>query len=379
MNKRGQVGMEYLMTYGWALILIATIVGMIVFIMSPPTETVSFTSSEPTRVLVKGIGVSGNTGGLVLQNATGGKMTIKSITFTGNIGDSIAGYTLNGQTIDPYTDFPFEIGADQQIKLENLNAANEGKNSGVIIEYTDSLNLDREVSISSGNAGSARGLVASYSFEEATAGQTPDSSGNKNHGQYINGADNNAQGKWDTKAARFDGVNDQVRLVPSNSILSDSPFTISAWIKTDFQQGSYGTEGRIVNLHRVNAGTWGTGAAIYAGGYTGYTNDAICFLYCTVDVGIYSWLCSDSMSSVYHDGGWHLVTATHDGSTASLYYDGEKIASENKTYGTFGTAIAQIGTYDNAARFFQGLVEEVKIYDRVLTAAEIAAEYSRAS
>ena len=39
MNSKAQAGLEYLMTYGWALIMIATVIGVLVFLVGTPTET----------------------------------------------------------------------------------------------------------------------------------------------------------------------------------------------------------------------------------------------------------------------------------------------------------------------------------------------------
>ncbi len=174
-------------------------------------------------------------------------------------------------------------------------------------------------------------------------------------------------------ALDFDGTNDYVDLPASSNMLTDAPFTIEAWIKTTVQQGAYNTEGRIVNLHR--ASSYSTGGAIYAGGYGtgGYSRDSICFLYCTTDGGAHSWLCYETPSPYYHDGNWHFICATHNGSTAKLYYDGVEVASEDKAYGTFGTAKAKIGSFDGAARYFEGTIDEVRIWDAALAGTTINA------
>ncbi len=54
MGKTAQAGLEYLMTYGWALVLIATIIGALVFIASTPASDIHFSSSAPNKFLVEG-------------------------------------------------------------------------------------------------------------------------------------------------------------------------------------------------------------------------------------------------------------------------------------------------------------------------------------
>ena len=93
LKKRAQAGLEYLMTYGWALILIATVVGVLVFIVSGPTSNATFSSSNPTKFPVKGGNIANNTLELLLQNITGGAITITGIDYEGDLDE---GTYLNG-------------------------------------------------------------------------------------------------------------------------------------------------------------------------------------------------------------------------------------------------------------------------------------------
>ena len=83
-------------------------------------------------------------------------------------------------------------------------------------------------------------------------------------------------------------------------------------------------------------------------------------------------------------GGWSLLTTTFDGKTQHLYINGKLLASHASTFdripegGRFtigmvvGRADASDPAYRNAARFFEGLIDEVRVFDRALPAAEIA-------
>jgi len=102
MNERAQSGLEYLMTYGWALILIATVIGVLVFIVSSPAEEFRCSISDPTKIMLKAYNVpesayrplpsgddhwcSGSSCGaptgtnkILMQNLTGGAITITSV------------------------------------------------------------------------------------------------------------------------------------------------------------------------------------------------------------------------------------------------------------------------------------------------------------
>lgn len=82
MNKRGQAALEYLMTYGWALIVIAIVVGVLVFIVSSPTGDIVCSSSDPAKMSVKASKIAKNPGAaqadfgeIIVTNLTGGTVT----------------------------------------------------------------------------------------------------------------------------------------------------------------------------------------------------------------------------------------------------------------------------------------------------------------
>ena len=88
MNNRGQAALEYLMTYGWALIVIAIVVGVLIFIVSSPTAGVQCSSSDPAKILLKstnilsGVAGTGPVDSIVInvQNATGGALSQFGVT-----------------------------------------------------------------------------------------------------------------------------------------------------------------------------------------------------------------------------------------------------------------------------------------------------------
>ncbi len=113
--------------------------------------------------------------------------------------------------------------------------------------------------------------------------------------------------------------------------------------------------------------------------------------------GEYSWrLSTQATASAFHFGinywqianssitpkgavganEWHHIAGTYDGATIRLYYDGELNNSLTSTAG-IGTneANVRIGTNPEAVdRYWDGLADEVRIYNRALTAEEINAE-----
>ena len=134
MNKKAQAGMEYLMTYGWALILVVTVIGVLVFIVSTPVDDVVFRSSDPTKLMLKGASVLAGAAQIKLQNITGGKITITALT-----SDNYLGLKINGQ--DP----PLEIGAGGELVLEGT-----GTTGTITVEYTDYSGIGRTTTITGG-------------------------------------------------------------------------------------------------------------------------------------------------------------------------------------------------------------------------------------
>ena len=74
------------------------------------------------------------------------------------------------------------------------------------------------------------------------------------------------------------------------------------------------------------------------------------------------------------DGSWQHVAATYDGTTIKLYIDGvlEGSMPWTGTIASNATALG-IGAQSNNTRWFQGDLDDVRLYNRALSAGEIAA------
>ena len=212
-------------------------------------------------------------------------------------------------------------------------------------------------------------LVALWHLDEGTRTFAYDSSGNNNNGTIIGATYVGSTNAMFGNALSFNGEDDYVELPPSNTILNNNTFTIEAWFKTSVNHPVYGSldgigEGRIVNLARDTAGY--TAVALYVE----QDNIAICYhngagfkhLKYTVD---------------YHDDIWHHIAVTRDSTTYKLYYDGVEVASRADTFVGFGTSAAYLGTFyptttiDPIKRFFNGTIDEVRIWNTALTPGTI--------
>jgi len=153
MDNRGQAALEYLMTYGWALIIIATVVGVLVFIVSSPAGNIVCNSSDPAKIIVKAAQVpssqaktllvttDNNQGTIQLQNLTGGNITINSCT---NGGGFKLGETMSQLGCSQATVVSGEV---MTLRPDPSITAGTYQTSTVAIAYTDYATLARTATI----------------------------------------------------------------------------------------------------------------------------------------------------------------------------------------------------------------------------------------
>ncbi len=136
LNSRAQSSLEYVMLYGWALVLIATVATVLVFIVSSPASQTTFSSSDPTKIMVKAGEIQGTDAVAQLTNITGGRINITNITVTGGY----TGCTINNETtnIDILTGDTMDL---------NCPLSGGDPTGAVTLTYTDFFNLQREAII----------------------------------------------------------------------------------------------------------------------------------------------------------------------------------------------------------------------------------------
>ena len=101
-----------------------------------------------------------------------------------------------------------------------------------------------------------------------------------------------------------------------------------------------------------------TGVFFYVNGGTGKLN---------VDTFNSFW----DANTIVNDGKWHMGTFTTDGATTRVYVDGRLDATNAQTFNTtVGVGQGRIGS-DFNERHFPGTLDDMRIYNRALTATEI--------
>src|SRR5207247_4603079 len=202
--------------------------------------------------------------------------------------------------------------------------------------------------------------IAYWRFEDGSGTVAADSSGNGFNGALVNGPAFVAGPVC--QALSFDGVDDYVDVANAQA-LDIFPLTIAVWIRTT-DTGLHG----VVNKYLSSS----------LNGYQIFTNGGSLCAWYFRDATDYVWdgtACTLATPG-YNDGLWHHVALVVDASGESLYVDGVPKAARAWT-GTAGpattTASLTFGRYPGIATpYFPGSLDEVRIYGRALSAAEVA-------
>jgi len=209
------------------------------------------------------------------------------------------------------------------------------------------------------------GLMAYYPF---TDGSAADSSGNGNNGSK-NGdliATTDRHGNPDA-AISFDGVDDFISISNSNTLTIDSEITISSWVKVNQNY-----EGGIFNKGSTSI-VWDYGISTY-GSYPAYRNTI-----------------GDYYLTEYKDGNnlfgkWvhYLIVVKESANYVAFYVDGDKLVGNiegiNQNPISSSARISQssylliIGK-GHSSEYFNGSLDDIRIYNRALSDAEVAALY----
>jgi chitodextrinase len=195
------------------------------------------------------------------------------------------------------------------------------------------------------------GLIAAFSFDEGAGTAVPDLSGHGNDGS-ISGA------IW-TSAGYFGGAlsftgSSKVVVADNPSLDLTTGVTLEAWV-------------------RPSTVTGGWRDVIYKGNDTYY-------LEATTPSGVPAaglTLVSAGNSNTYAPSAlavntWTHLAQTFDGSVVRLYVNGVQVASQNRS-GTLVTSTypLEIGGDSIYGQYFQGLIDEVRVYNVARTAVQI--------
>ena len=197
-------------------------------------------------------------------------------------------------------------------------------------------------------------LVGYWKFNSDSA---TDYSGQNNHGT-VYGAVNTSDGKFEDVLS-FDGVNDYVDLGTSNT-LKPTAFTITAWFKKN-------------NLARSEA--------FIANAYWGLYYDYNCRFTGSVWCQVQSASATGNSNQItIPDNNWHFFAIIYDSSTNQfdIWLDNITNASTTTIDIAYSSRSTLIGYLSGApsSLYFNGTIDEVRIYNRALSAEEILSQYN---
>ncbi|MEM2987857.1 MAG: LamG domain-containing protein, partial [Candidatus Bathyarchaeia archaeon] len=207
------------------------------------------------------------------------------------------------------------------------------------------------------NNPSNTGLVGYWSFNEGKGTTATDFSGNGNKGSLVNGP-TWVKGRYG-KALKFDGVDDYVNMGNSLSY-SPAVITIGVWIKPASTQS---TNGRIVNIQDA-----------------ANKNYDISILSSTYKIQVINWNGSSASVDITSTNAvqanqWSHIVAIIGNSDNRLYINGKLEASSTSASSQPSSSTLSIGRHLTNGWYFNGLIDDVRIYNRALSASEIQALY----
>lgn len=201
------------------------------------------------------------------------------------------------------------------------------------------------------------GLVAAYSFNQGSGTTAPDDSGNGNSGTLWN-ATWSASGRYGG-AVSFNGSNAWVTVADADSLDLTSGMTLEAWVRP---AATMGKTWRTVILKEQ------TGQLVYALYANNENRKPSGHLYSGGDIF------ANGASQVAANAWTHLA-ATYDGATLRLYVNGSQVKSRSFSGAMPNSAgPLRIGGNSVWGEYFNGLIDEVRIYNRALSAADIQAD-----
>src|SRR3989344_3708351 len=271
----------------------------------------------------------------VLDTSWGDVATPGMVTYNSGVGDS-------GDVI---TSMVLDYASDSGIYRKPIYIDNSGSTqSNYLVKITDPVFNET-------------GLVGSWHLDDISGTNVTDSSSNGNNG-VSSVSSNIVAGKFGN-ARSFNGSSQKVT-ISTNIVLNPgtSNWTVATWVKTTATAKDIVSKGGTTDYYRMRVDS--AGKARFLINFGGASAEAI------------------STTSI-NNGAWHYLVGIRDASNSvKIYVDGElqgqgtcSCAGTNLT-NTNSLFFASRGTTD----YFNGTIDEVKIYNRSLLSTEIQDLYN---
>ena len=210
-------------------------------------------------------------------------------------------------------------------------------------------------------APSPAGLIAWWDADASSAPVAVDIQ-NGHNGTMVNGA-TLAPGYYG-QAFSFDGVDDYITVPSSPPLQFVTNFSVSAWAKADVVTGT-----RTI-VSRYDVSCWNGSNDCLA--YILRLEDAVPRAYFAPGLGLAMWVTGPAV-----DTGWHHYAITYTNTSAVLYVDAVAVDTIAMGQPVSSRLIpTAIGANSVGSENFDGLIDEVQIFDRALSAPEVQAIYA---
>lgn len=320
-----------------------------------PTEALYPTSELPVVTLetIDGLGAElGSDTGSFLVQRTGDTGAPLTLTY------QIQGTATNGadyQTLPTAVEIPAGQSSAVIVVTPIDDTDIEGDET-VKLTLTSQLNYQiawpnaDTVNISDDDASLDAGLIGYWKMDETSGLVANDFSGLDNDGT-VSGA------VWQSgylgNALRFDGVNDSVQVPYDASMAVSNGLTVAAWVRSDTSTWNASASLMSKRLAYILSPTAGSKEIVFML-YSGGSWNSLAY---TPSIDITQW---------------HHYAGSYDGTAMTLYIDGQPVASQPASI-TINpdTGPLYIGRDDGLPRYFDGSMDDVRLYDRGLGVTEM--------
>ncbi len=206
------------------------------------------------------------------------------------------------------------------------------------------------------------GLVAYYPFN----GNAHDESGNGNDGTVMGAALTSDRFGNPDSAYSFDGGDDYIQVPDDDSLDLSDGLTIMAWIKSDNTEGG-----------RVIVSKWNDNTSDHSYIFKDWDDsDRLSIELRDNNEGVFASLRGATPITI---GEWILVATTFDSNAVKLYLNSAEDASSTATGIIKNSAtdmlIGALFTWGGIYQNFDGVIDDIRIYNRALTNEEILELY----
>jgi len=300
---------------------------------------------------------------------------------SGGVGSRVFDVRMEDSLVEDDLDVFAEVGADAAlVKAHTVNVTDgelnidfssldsDGGTRHPIINAIEILGTDtppevdelptEEDSPVEENPSKVDGLVGHWPLDEPNGTTAKDVSGQGRTGSLERGLsfDNDKTNGQKESALIFDGSDDRINLPDIDGGLQ-SGFSVSAWINPSNARGGYqGVVGSTTSsgfMMFVNRGKLGFKVTTNENGRKLVSEGNI------------------------RDNVWQMITCTYDGSAMRWYINGENVYKESHSGTLKNRSKAWIGWSGWSDEFFEGAIDDVRLFDDALTGQEVASLFEK--